>query len=270
MTEIKTEANVLRNEKITGDICRLTLHAPAIAATAIAGQFVMVKAGLACDPPLLRRPFSIHNVSPDGNIQLLFKSVGKGTIYLAKCRNGDTLSLVGPLGRGFTLPVQPKNICLVGGGMGIAPLFYLARQLLAKNTRAEDIQILLGAATASEIKTLESDFNSLGVSVFSATDDGSTGHHGLVTDLLRDNLDHNQQWNIYSCGPHPMMKAVATYCSEKKWPCQVFLETLMACGISACLGCAIRSSSSFAANNEKSYLHVCKDGPVFKAGDVSW
>lgn len=270
MTEIKLEAEVLRNEKITTEITRLTLLAPEISTSAGAGQFVMIKAGLDGNPPLLRRPFSIHDILPGGKIKILFKKVGRGTLYLSKCQPGDSLSLVGPLGRGFSLPAQPANICLIGGGMGIAPLFCLAKQLLAAGLNPAAVKVLLGSATASEINVLNSDFRTLGVSVFNATDDGSNGHHGLVTDLLHDKLTSAQHWHIFSCGPHPMMKAIARYCLEKNWPCQVSLETMMACGISACLGCAIPSSSDYKSDNDKPYLHVCKDGPVFAAGDVAW
>ena len=269
MTAIKLEAEVLRNEKITKDVCRLTLLAPAIAEAASAGQFVMVKAGKDLDPPLLRRPFSIHRATVNGRIEILFKTIGKGTAFLATRQSGDILSLVGPLGRGFTLPSQPANICIVGGGMGIAPLFYLTKQLLRSNVDHKAIKVFLGAATASEIAVLENDFAGLGVTVLTATDDGSTGHHGLVTELLTDNLEQSENWQVYSCGPHPMMKALARYCLARKWPCQVSLETLMACGIGACLGCAIRGSGQ-GVDSSKPYLHVCKDGPVFAAGAVAW
>ncbi len=269
MTAIKLEAEVLRNEKITEDISRLTLQAPAIAEAATAGQFVMVKASKDFDQPLLRRPFSIHQATANGRLQILFKTIGKGTAFLSTRQAGDILSLVGPLGRGFTLPSQPANICVVGGGMGIAPLFYLTKQLLRSNTEHKAIKVFLGAATASEISDLQDDFASLGVTVYTATDDGSAGHHGLVTELLTNKLDQAGNWQVFSCGPHPMMKAIASYCLKKKWSCQVSLETLMACGIAACLGCAIRGSGQ-AADNSKPYLHVCKEGPVFEAGEVAW
>lgn len=270
MTAIMIETEVLRNEKITENICRLTLLAPAIADKARAGQFVMVKASNDLDPPLLRRPFSIHQTTANGHLQILFKRIGKGTAFLASRQAGDILNLVGPLGKGFTLPGQSSNICIVGGGMGIAPLFYLAKQLLRSRTEHREIKVFLGAATASEIAVVENDFASLGgVTVLIATDDGSAGHHGLVTELLTDNLDQAENWQVYSCGPHPMMKALAGYCLPRKWPCQVSLETLMACGISACLGCAIRGSGQD-LDSSKPYLHVCKDGPVFAAGDVAW
>ena len=153
--------------------------------------------------------------------------------------------------------------------MGAAPLFYLAKEILRSKIDHRVIQVLLGCATASEITVLQKDFATLGVAVSVATDDGSLGHHGLVTELMTSKLDQNEKWKVYSCGPHPMMKAIAGYCLKKSWPCQVSLETLMACGISACLGCAIRGSGQV-ADNSKPYLHVCKEGPVFEAGEVAW
>lgn len=269
MTAIKLEAEVLHNEKITADICRLTLMAPAIAGAARAGQFVMVKAHKDFDPPLLRRPFSIHQATEEGHLQILFKTIGQGTTFLSTRQPGDILDLLGPLGRGFTLPRQPENICIVGGGMGIAPLFYLTRRLLSSTIEHNGIKVFLGAATACEVELLQQEFADLGVEVLTATDDGSFGHHGLVTELLSVKLDLLKHWNVYTCGPHPMMTALSGFCLEKKWPCQVSLETLMACGISACLGCAIRSSEQMVVNN-KPYMHVCKEGPVFEAGEVAW
>lgn len=270
MSERKIAAELVRKEQITSDIFRLTLQVPEIASAAAPGQFVMLKAGIGHGPPLLRRPFSIHNVSIEGTIQILFKVVGGGTFYLSERQPGEILSVVGPLGRGYVLPGQGANVCLVGGGMGIAPLFYLARKLLSSKIKAGDIKVLIGAASAVEIKSLELDFSALGPAVFTATDDGSTGHHGLVTDLLSDKLESDRHWLIYSCGPQPMMRAVATDCLRKNRPCQVSMETMMACGISACLGCAIPSSFAYAAEKNRPYLHVCKDGPVFEAGDVKW
>jgi dihydroorotate dehydrogenase electron transfer subunit len=269
MTAIKFEAEVLRNEKITEDICRLTMLAPAIAEEAGAGQFVMVKASKDSGAPLLRRPFSIHQATANGHLQILFKILGKGTAFLSNCQVGESLSLVGPLGTGFSLPNQPTNICIIGGGMGIAPLFYLTKQLLHSDIEHKAIKVFLGGATARDIAGLQNDFATLGVTVSIATDDGSAGHHGLVTDFLTDNLDQAENWQVYSCGPHPMMKAIAGFCLEKRWPCQVSLETLMACGIGACLGCAIRGSGQV-TDNSKPYLHVCKEGPVFEAGAVAW
>lgn len=251
-------------EKITDDIIRLTFIAPDIAHKAVPGQFVMVRTGKELDP-LLRRPFSIHRLGDNGSLQILFKVVGKGTRLLSSMTKGQHLDVVGPLGKGFTIGEGEK--CIVGGGMGIAPLLFLAQGLLKKNT-PDNIKIMLGARTKSEVEMLKNDFTKLGLSVQVATDDGSYGHHGFVTDFLLQEFDQKgNDVNVLSCGPHPMLKKVATMCSEHNVDCQVSLETMMACGISACLGCAIKKSR---ATNELSYFHVCKDGPVFNAGDIVW
>jgi dihydroorotate dehydrogenase electron transfer subunit len=265
-----TDAKVLRNEQIATDIFRITMQAESIAEAASPGQFVMVKAmEKIADPPLLRRPFSIHQATSNGRLQILFKKLGKGTEFLASRQPGDVLNLLGPLGRGFSLPEQPANICLIGGGMGGAPLFYLAKQLSLNLSAGSKLKVLLGAASAKELVVLQKDFASLGASVDTATDDGTAGHHGLVTELLDKVIPPAEKWQVFTCGPHPMMKAIAVYCLEKAWPCQVSLETLMACGISACLGCAVPSARQLLDSNEP-YLHVCKDGPVFEAEEVAW
>jgi dihydroorotate dehydrogenase electron transfer subunit len=236
----------------------------------------MGKAGIGTNPPLWRRPFSLHQVSADGEqIQLLIKVVGCGTKFLSGCRPGEYLSLVGPLGHGFTLPApdQDNNICIIGGGVGVAPLLYLTKKMLETVIvpSPDAIQFFMGGAAAAEIGDLAKDFSETGVSLSLATDDGSAGHHGLVTELLYDKLNPEKKYHVYSCGPHPMMKTIALYCLEKKWPCQVSLETLMACGVSACLGCAIRGSGQpVTRESDISYLHVCKEGPVFEAGELAW
>jgi len=270
MPPFKIDAEVIRNEKINEDVCRLTLMAPDLAEAASAGQFLMVKACRNSGVPLWRRPFSIHHVTPDGGITLLFKVVGKGSKFMSDLHKGEFLNLLGPLGKGFTLPGVPTSVCIVGGGMGIAPLFYLANQLLHNVVKPKKIQLFMGATTANEMSVLAKDFANLGLPVSVATDDGTAGHHGLVTDLLGQ-LTLDEEWSVYSCGPHPMMKTVARYCLDKNWSCQVSLETLMACGISACLGCAIRSSRQGGNSLQiEPYLHVCKEGPVFEAGEVAW
>ncbi|HIJ79042.1 MAG: dihydroorotate dehydrogenase electron transfer subunit [Desulfobulbaceae bacterium] len=263
MTQYQTLAEVVKKEQIAADIFRLTLRAPEIAGCARPGQFVMVRAMAGIDP-LLRRPFSIHQVSSEGNIQILFKRLGKGTTLLARLEAGEQLDLVGPLGNGFDLN-GPGKVCLVGGGMGIAPLYFLAREFLRQSIPPR-LTVMLGARTREELVTVANDFKDLGVNDLSlATDDGTLGHHGLVLDLMGRQMAREDQWSVYTCGPHPMMKAVAEMARQNEWLCSVSLETMMACGISACLGCAIPR-----AGLNGNYLHVCKDGPVFDAGEVAW
>ncbi|MFU8818739.1 MAG: dihydroorotate dehydrogenase electron transfer subunit [Desulfurivibrio sp.] len=255
-------AEVSKKEKISDDIFRLTLIAPEIAATARPGQFVMLRSGAMLDP-LLSRPFSIHQCMADGRIQVLFKVFGEGTRRLAALEKGEVAGLVGPLGRGFSL-LGEGRVCLVGGGMGIAPLFFLARELLRRADPPQDIVLLLGARTANDLGQLAREFEVMGLRPRLATDDGTLGHGGLVPELLPRYLTEGK-YRIYCCGPTPMMAAVAAYAIEREWPCQVSMETMMACGISACLGCAVKTTTK-----TDGYQHVCKNGPVFAAEDIAW
>jgi len=260
------EAIIINTERLSPDIVRLTLHAPMIAATAKPGQFINIKTSLGFDP-LLRRPFSINQTHVDGTVQVVFKILGKGTNALAERQRGESVNLVGPLGNHFA---TGKSMCLVGGGLGIAPLLFLTKFLLEK-TRHDSVlnlKIILAARNKAELSCFTPDFETLGVTLHLATDDGSQGHHGLVTGLFPSVLDATVDWLVCTCGPHPMMRAVATICREHKWPCQVSLETMMACGISACLGCAVEASATDCKGRK--YLHVCQDGPVFGGGDIKW
>lgn len=260
MIPLLVRAKILQKEQLAEDVFRLTALAPDIANLAKPGQFVMVKTTGSHDP-LLRRPFSIHLATGDGRVQILFKVLGKGTRSLAAMQTGGTLDMVGPLGKGFF--TMAKNSCIIGGGMGVAPMLFFAKKLLQKEKMA-NIRLLLGARTKNELY-LVNEFNKMGLTPLVATDDGSEGHHGLVTDLLEETLAEKTNWTVYACGPHPMLKAVAKICEKRQRPCQVSLETMMACGLAACLGCTVTST-----NPEQPYLHVCKDGPVFEAGDIQW
>lgn len=269
MTSIQIDATIIGNERISKDIYRITLDAPELTESAQPGQFVMIKAAEENGAPLLRRPFSIHNASSTGELQVLFKKLGPGTSFLSKRETGDLLSVVGPLGKGFAIPGSSEPICIVGGGMGVAPLFYLTKDIIQRSVKANDIKVLLGSTTAREINVIESELKKLGAEVHISTDDGSAGHKGLVTDLLASKLDQGAKWHVLSCGPYPMLKGVADICRARNWSCQVSMETIMACGISACLGCAVRSSAQ-SGNKKEPYLHVCKDGPVFQANELEW
>lgn len=263
MNQYDMRAEIVRQEEVAPRIFRLTFRAPEIAAAARPGQFVMVRVSEGLDP-LLRRPFSIHQATAGGEVQILYKILGKGTDLLAAMPPGRRLALLGPLGRGYDLR-NGNAFCLLGGGMGIAPLFFLARELL-RRVEIPPLQVLLGARTAAELAPLARDFADLGVQdLHLATDDGSLGHHGSVVALLPGRQPGADSWSVCTCGPHPMMKAVAAACLDRGWRCQVSLETMMACGISACLGCAVP-----AADAAGDYLHACKDGPVFEATEVAW
>jgi len=253
------KAEILRTEKFTDEIFRFSINAPDIAADASPGQFIMVRTGDGMDP-LLRRPFSVHQVAEGGLVQILFKVIGKGTELLSRLQAGNSLDVLGPLGHGFTYGEKGCHF-LIGGGIGIAPLLFLAKQLLKKNEPSA-IKVLLGARTENEIGVLAEDFGSMGLEVLAATEDGSLGRKGLVTDLMVSLNDTGAM--VYGCGPYPMLGAVAGRCKTKGWDCQVSLETIMACGLAACLGCTVLQADM------KGYVHVCKDGPVFNADEVAW
>ena len=223
------------------------------------GQFVMIQ--VPGKVPLLRRPFSIHRVIDDENggwhAEVLIKIVGSGTRRLSEVKEGEGLNVFGPLGKGFEPPDGSGPVYVVGGGIGIAPLLYLVEELLARKWSAGRIVLFFGARTADEA-VLARLFEKLGVDMRYSTDDGTLGHKGLVTDLLALELGEKKPAMTYACGPVAMLKSVAALSEAHQVPCQVSLESAMACGMGACLGCAVENSLK-----KDKYAHVCVDGPVF-------
>jgi dihydroorotate dehydrogenase electron transfer subunit len=260
MIQYQEKTTVLRVERFTDDLCRLTLAAPQIAVAARPGQFVMIRTSLGHDP-LLRRPFSIHQTSTGGTVQIYFKVVGRGTNLLSRVREGEELSVFGPLGKGFKLLAERPAV-LVGGGLGIAPLLFLAKELSLKKAHVETDYILLGARAKEELTVLVEDFRQFGMHVRTATDDGSLGYQGFVTDLLSA-LQLANDAVVYTCGPEPMMARTVAICRSAGVECQVSVESVMACGMGACLGCTRPASDG-------GYTHVCKNGPVYNAEDLQW
>lgn len=260
MPQYQENATVVRVERFPEANCRLTLHSPQVATAASPGQFVMVKAGLGKDP-LLRRPFSVHQASGDGRLQIYFKVVGKGTEILAALREQQTLSVLGPLGRGFRLDLQKKAL-IVAGGLGIAPMLFLAKELCRQKADISEDRLLLGARQKNELEPLLGDFRQFGLRMLCATDDGSLGRAGFVTELLQEE-DLQPGCIVYACGPEAMLARISAICRSKSVPCQVSVETEMACGMGACLGCNRVSS-------EGKYTHVCLDGPVYDAEELLW
>ncbi|MFW2368287.1 MAG: dihydroorotate dehydrogenase electron transfer subunit [Desulforhopalus sp.] len=260
MSQYQEKATVTRVEQFSDVLYRLTFDSPLITANAKPGQFVMVRTGLGKDP-LLRRPFSIHQANKDGRLQLYFKVVGRGTDILSRVKEGETVSIFGPLGNGFRIdPLTPSVI--VGGGLGIAPLLFLVKEnCRAKKVIADDI-ILLGARQKVELEPLLHDFKQFGISILTATDDGSHGHHGFITEVF-DSLTFRSGTKVYCCGPEPMMDGVRALCKPRGLACQVSVESVMACGMGACLGC-----SKPAINGN--YTHVCVNGPVYDAEELVW
>lgn len=260
MSQYQEKATVLRVEQFSEKNCRLTLNSPDIARAAKAGQFVMIRTSFGKDP-LLRRPFSIHQTSANGHIQLYFKVVGRGTDMLARVKVGEILSVFGPLGQGFVIHKNSPAV-LVGGGLGIAPMLFLAKSICRLKSDCGSDRIILGGREKVEVEPLVNDFKKFGLKLLTATDDGSYGYQGFVTDLL-NSLDLHHACTVYACGPEPMMARVYEICKTRSVSCQVSVESVMACGMGACLGCN-------RPTRKGTYAHVCLDGPVFKAEELIW
>ena len=252
-------------ESITPEVFRLSFQSKEIARKAQPGQFVMVHPKRFMEP-LLPRPFSIHRVQ--GNrIDLLIRKAGQGTRQLGGLRPGEVLEIKGPLGRGFRLDSE-KVPLLVAGGIGVAPLVFLAERLvnMKRKRSVAPPELFIGAGSKKELLGLR-EFREMGIRVRTATEDGSFGRQGLVTELLAGmSAKGLDRATIYTCGPQGMLRAVASWAVVRNVPCQVSLEARMACGMGACLGCSVARHT----DNGRSYAKVCQDGPVFLAGEVDW
>ena len=220
------------------------------------GQFVNVLVEDS-QTTFLRRPISIYNVDFDENtLELLIQIVGDGTAKLSHVNTGEEVDLVYPLGEGFTWDISTKKALLVGGGVGLAPLLYLAKELINSGV---EVAILIGGRTHENIIELDN-FKKTG-EVFISTEDGSMGEKGLLTtNSVMDSI--NDYDKIFTCGPDPMMRAIAHIARENKRDCEVSLENMMACGIGACLCCVEETTTGNRC--------VCTEGPVFNINELKW
>jgi len=291
---------ITSNVEVMPGVYLMWLDAPDIASSAQPGQFITV----CCEGLILRRPFSVHQVSSlsspstgedsgEGEIAILFQVVGKGTFWLSQQPAGNKIDVLGPLGKGFNIVPGLKNLLLVGGGIGIAPLIFLAQYASPQY----QVTLIHGASTAAQIYPFlslpltinsspskgeekgegekQSNLLSLpgGVRFIPVTEDGTLGRKGRVTDILPDFLDWADQ--VFACGPVDMYKAMALTLNPsslkgegekrsnlKLKRCQVSLEVRMGCGIGACYSCTI--------NTKHGLKQVCRDGPVFEMNDILW
>jgi dihydroorotate dehydrogenase electron transfer subunit len=258
---IDQKLEIISNKEVSPDTFLMALRSSDIVSQAVPGQFVMIRVASSSDP-LLRRPFSICNTREKDVFFILYRIVGRGTSILSEVKKGEHLSVLGPLGRGFDLPKKGKKCILAAGGIGIAPLIFLA-QAIGKH----DMEFVVGYASVSEMVPIkEVGLTRIDISV--ATDDGTFGHKGPVTELLEDRMLHQDKGllRIFACGPMPMLKRVAELTASQKISCQVSLETNMACGLGACQGCAVKAVPQ--AN--QTYYHACQDGPVFDIRALDW
>ncbi len=264
---------VISNAEVSPGYFRMRLTAPQEFAQAKPGQFVMVRVRDAVDP-LLRRPFGIFDLGtfeseypgawPQIYFEILYRVVGKGTAMLSTLHHGDHLDILGPLGTGFTPAGPDTETILVGGGVGLAPLYYLAKEVV----KSGRIRLFVGGKTQEDILCI-TEFERLGVETYVATDDGTLGASGLVTEVMERHLKGDVPSKaIFACGPMPMLKAVAEIARREAIPCQVSLEAYMACGMGACLGCVVKGRDH--GEHTPDYRCVCKDGPVFDFQELQW
>lgn len=258
---------IMWNRAVSDHVMHMGLASETACRDAVPGQFVMLRAGRGNDP-LLRRPFSIHQAIDEGGrrtgIEILYKIVGTVTDRMARMKEGESLDLVAPLGQGFRHPEGAETVFITAGGIGVAPVVFLASSIIGKGVKPENCTVFIGGRSGHDVLCADR-FREMGMTVRVATDDGSLGHKGLVTDLIREGLSAGKPDILYSCGPHPMLKAVAELAEQNGVDCQVSVETLMACGLCACLGCAVHKR-----DDDGSYMHVCKNGPVFQSRDLKW
>jgi dihydroorotate dehydrogenase electron transfer subunit len=262
---LRSEARVVSQAACGGVNHRLVLSVEDWPGSA-PGQFVMLSPGTLGaaerSDPLLPRPMAVYRQQPrEGGAELtiLFKTHGRGTALLAEARSGERVRVVGPLGRGFAPPEDGESPILVAGGTGTASVYELAAGLAVTGRPA---RVLLGARTASDLMAVD-DFAALEGELHLATEDGSAGERGRVTDLLAPALRDAPRPRVYACGPTPMMRATADIARAAGAPCVVSLENPMACGFGVCLGCA-------APLAEGGFALVCRDGPVFDADRIDW
>jgi len=285
-----TEGLVVVHERL-GDkeqgLRRLVLKGP-IAQTAQAGQFVAIQvqdSSISSFDPLLRRPISLAEISPERDeITLLYRIVGRGTEILARARCGEKLSVMGPLGQGFSLP-EEGELWLIAGGIGVFPLYALAQSALAKGLT---VRLFWGGENQQFLESAGySHWQALGIPIHLSTLDGSIGQKGLVTEQVQERLSqlvgqvkqeqeqeqeqeklfNSEKISVATCGPKKMMQAVTELCKNAGVPVEVSLEERMGCAVGACLGCVCTL-----IDEAGSLIHkkVCQDGPVFRGEEVVW
>jgi len=271
---LQTTATVTENIAIARDTWRVRLDQPNIARAIRPGQFLMLRLPGTNDP-LLGRPYALYdtvlNVENDpAGIDVVYLVVGKQTRALTQLRSGDSLGVWGPLGNGFPDLEGAGHVWFVAGGIGQTPFLAYTRALLgtrgyggtAPCRRVRTVSMFYGVRTAELLAGL-GDFKEAGASVHVASDDGSIGHHGFVTDML---AHHPRPDHIMACGPGPMMQAVASFAGSAGVSCHLSLETPMACGVGICFSCVTRVCDG----DGWDYRRVCIDGPVFDANTIHW
>ena len=272
--------HVVENVRIARDTYRVRFDCPEIARAIVPGQFIMLRLS-GFNDPLLGRPLALYDVvlssagEPTG-IEVVYLVLGKMTHKLGAFMPGQTLDLWGPLGNGFQ-PRETDHLIMVAGGIGQTPMLALAQEYLGRRTYGlarkqakppNRVTLCYGARTSDYLAGV-SDFERAGVDVRISTDDGSAGHHGLVTEPLKQVLAESNSGmrHVVCCGPERMMEAVSEICAHAGVSCEVSLETPMACGIGICFSCVAKIRDE---NSDWDYRRTCVEGPVFNASQVVW
>ena len=250
------QAKILSNVKVAGEYRKMKFFAPELAVKAEPGQFLSLKTG-AFNTPLLRRPMSIHKITPP-YLEILYKVRGAGTELLSKYRAGEYIEVMGPLGKGFQTGGTFKTAILTGGGYGISPLLALHDRLKKLDKR---VITIIGARSAALV--YKEGFTNVKI----ATEDGSAGIKGLVTKVLDSACCKlGSEAVVFACGPDKMLKAVSGVAEKHNIPCQVSMENLMACGVGVCLSCVCATKKGL----KSEYKRVCVEGPVFDSKEMAW
>ncbi|MGM0454495.1 MAG: dihydroorotate dehydrogenase electron transfer subunit [Thermodesulfobacteriota bacterium] len=259
---LQESARIIFHQALNREYFRLGITCDAAYQNAVPGQFVTVKIPDRHEP-LLRRPFSIHRLHRQNGrvtgIEILYRVVGGFTRNLSEKQAGETVDLLGPLGRGFSMPADVGKPVLVAGGIGVAPMMFLAEALYAAGKDLSAAHLFYGGRTETDI-LCRPEFEQLDLPVTVTTEDGSAGQPGMVTEPLQTWIAGHRPDVIYACGPHGLLSAVTDIAAYHGIYCEVSIETVMACGLGVCMGCAIE-----ARDKPEGYRHVCRDGPVFDA-----
>ena len=254
MSKIQNTFKVVANERLCPRFYKLSIDAPSIVRKIKSGQFIHIKVSDGLEP-FFRRPFSVYRAKR--HVEIFYEPIGQGTKMLAVKKKGDDLDVLGPLGNPFSLPPKGiKQIVMIAGGIGVAPFLMLSDILKEKRY---ELVLLYGARTKGHVYAMK-EFKSNGCKIYVATDDGSVGVKGRVSELFSKIISDPKTTMIYACGPKPMIKSVQEFSKRHGLRAQAACEELMACALGACLGCSIKTTSG--------YKTVCYDGPVFDLAEV--
>ena len=263
----QADSTVLVNQKIGEGCFKLNLSCPPIAQESRPGHFIHIQV----NPyyfPLLRRAFSIYDTDGKDTIQVVFKVVGSGTYLLSQKQPGDQMDLLGPLGNNFAELESDEIGIMLAGGLGIVPVYFYAKELIKSNAGSR-IYFLYGAKNRSELYC-RNDTDRLKIRLFYSTDDGSFGFKGYLTQLLEEVIAKEKlpvsKIKIYACGPESMLARLSDYAVSNNLFCELSLEVGMPCGMGTCMGCVVKCQPD--KNQGVSYKRVCREGPIFKAGEV--